>query len=82
MAIKIQFAFAKEETQSDYVYQVSSELKRCSVLALLMAPIVLQLSLVNFCQILNLNEMCRKEADKDGEMDFIRGIKHNGTIGT
>lgn len=56
------------------------ELKRCGVYALLMAPILLQISQADSSEIPNLDEMCDKVAEGDSNIALITSLSAKGQL--
>lgn len=53
------------------------EMKKCGTFALLITPMILQISLADSSQITDLNEMCDQIADGNLNQDLIKGLTDN-----
>lgn len=55
-----------------------SELKRCGVYALLMSPMLLQVSLAHSNEISNMDEMFDKVAEGESKINLVTGLSSEG----
>ena len=56
------------------------ELKRCGVYALLMTPILLQISQADSSEIPNMDEMFDKAVEGEGKLDMVTSLSAKGQL--
>lgn len=59
---------------------LQSELKRCGNYALMLAPLLIQISQASSSEVTNLDEMCDKMAEGEDTQGLITGLSESGQL--